>query len=229
MNGFEQNFENNLDYLFKKIIQTFLEVENDLVNQVPQSPKTKKLIERLDESFDELTNREIYNNENKWLYENFLNARKARSGTNQMFSEWVDFMFEEVEFLNSKSKFILFNKENDTWQIDLPQYIIDGIGKTENLIVGKGMDELLNIISKNGKSAKLMMSTFRHDGFEARINLIKTEEKSKHLEPLQKEYRAYYKLDVLYGLEKNQTLWLNEVFSYIFGGKFPEKIWISLA
>lgn len=221
-----------LQNLFNNLIQTYMEIEHELVNQVPQSEEIKKLIERLNESFQELTDHSLYNNENNWLYDTFLNAGKARSGTNQMFSDLVDIMFEEEEFLNSKSKFILLNKENDNWQIDLPQYLISGFGTKENLMVGQSMDELLNIISKNGKSAKILVSTFRHDGFEARISLIKIEENLKQInqqETLKINYRASYKLDVLNGLEKNQTIWLNDVFSYIFGGKFPEKIWLSLS
>jgi hypothetical protein len=98
INENETDSQFKLEYLFKKLIQTYMNIEFELVNQVPQSEEIKKLIERLNESFQELTDHSLYNNENNWLYDTFLNAGKARSGTNQMFNNLLDSMLADEDF-----------------------------------------------------------------------------------------------------------------------------------
>jgi hypothetical protein len=126
---------------------------------------------------------------------------------------------------------LIFNKENGIWYIDLPEFIELGLGNKNNLMMVDGADTFLDKISNNGTTVKVKVSTKKYDGFEARISMINKGMNQDLL--VQKghapvDYGAYYKLDVFNGAQSDHILWLCPVTEYVFGGSYPEKIWINV-
>jgi len=226
----QNHYENNLEKLFRKLLHTYLFMESELKKQIPQSENTKQLLETLDKDYDNLMSNHLYSLENQGLYNSLKEVNKVRWNMDQVFSDLLDTMLtedeEEEKFKNAKAKNLSFYNENGKWYIDLPYYLNNGFGRKENLIVGNGVDEFLNIISKNSASVQVFVSIIRYDGFEARLSLIKRD--INQIDYPKFENGAYYKLDVFNGFEKNQIMWLSDIFKYVFGGHFPNKIWIRV-
>jgi hypothetical protein len=230
MNEDQNPYENNLEKLLQKLIHTYLFMESELKKQIPQSENTKQILETLNKDYDNLMFNHLYSHENKWLYNSLKEVNKVRWNMDQVFSDLLDTMLtedeEEEKFKNATDKNLSFYNENGKWYIDLPYYLNNISGRKENLIVGNGVDEFLNIISKNSASVQVFVSTSRYDGFEARLSLIKRD--INQIDYPKFENGAYYKLDVFNGFEKNQIMWLSDIFKYVFGGHFPNKIWIKI-
>ena len=198
--------------------------------------RCNQIIQEINKFYDAIFELNFHELEEKdlWLYYNLKDAHKARIGMNQVFSNITDELLNEIEqenFTKSGSKELMFYKENGIWYIDLPHFLNNGLGTKANLMMVDGADTFLDKLSNNGNSVKVKVSTSRYDGFEARISLKERGKNQALLDQIghaQVEYGAYYLLDIFKGFEANDVMWLCPVTEYVFGGKYPEKIWLSV-
>ncbi|MDI9357418.1 MAG: hypothetical protein QM528_00550 [Phycisphaerales bacterium] len=119
-----------------------------------------------------------------------------------------------------------FIKESHTWYIDLPDFIEQGLGSKANLMMVQGADTLLDRLSNNGNKITLTFSTHEFPSYEYVIHKKMMGIDKEYLDRIGHapvEYGAYYKLD-----EWNHTLWLCPVTEYVFGGNYPEAIYIKV-
>lgn len=111
-----------------------------------------------------------------WLYDNLKNAHKSRIGMNHVFNHLTDKYMDELDedekererFKREGTKTLLFNKENGTWYIDLPDFLEMGLGTKSDLMMVDGADTFLDKLSKNSNAVKVFVSLHKYDGFEAR-------------------------------------------------------------
>ena len=117
-----------------------------------------------------------------------------------------------------------FYKDDEGWFIDLPEFIEAGLGTKANLAMVCGSDKLLDILSE-GKNEVFINADENY--FEGSEELVKTSigadvsELEKYNHPIQ--FGAYY-----FSEERNHQLWLCPVAVYVFNGKYPEKIYLSV-
>jgi hypothetical protein len=118
-----------------------------------------------------------------------------------------------------------FNKEKGTWYIHLPEFLDAGLGTKDNLMMVAGADTFLDFLAQGKKSVKVFISL---DDFEGRqFHLIKKGigMDKAYLDSVghpEVEYGAYYTVQ-----ENQHELWLCPVTEYVFGGGYPDEIFIS--
>ena len=119
-----------------------------------------------------------------------------------------------------------FTKENKIWYADLPEFIEQGLGTKDNLMMVAGADTLLDTLSGNTNKVSVIMSKVKFDGFTD--TLVKTRDglDKKYLDAIGHapvDYGAYYK-----ALERNHDLWLCPVTEYVFDGGYPDNIYLQI-
>lgn len=118
-----------------------------------------------------------------------------------------------------------FNKEAGAWYIDIPGFIEQGLGSKGNLMMVAGADTLLDILSNNGDEVTI---EFDENDFEGSEDVLlytgrgMNEEELKIVNHPEVDYGGYY-------ISKNRQhpLWLCPVAEMLFGGHYPEKIFIK--
>jgi uncharacterized protein YegL len=119
-----------------------------------------------------------------------------------------------------------FYKEQGTWYIDMPAYLEAGLGTKANLMMVAGADTFLEKLSNHGTEVTVHIETAP---FEDQTHALKKIGMGKDQELLDAvghapvDYGAYYKADV-----DGHILWLCPVTEYVFGGDYPEHIYIHV-
>lgn len=107
-----------------------------------------------------------------------------------------------------------FYKDNQGWFIDLPEFIENGYGTKSNLAMVAGADKMLDRLSEGGNGITLEISETPFDGAEA---------------TLKKSGFCLYGENYIFSSEtvKEFKVWLCPVTKYVFGGKYPNIIYIK--
>jgi von Willebrand factor type A domain len=119
-----------------------------------------------------------------------------------------------------------FYKELGTWYIDLPAYLEAGLGTKANLMMVAGADIFLDQLSNHGTEVTVHMETapYAEQSFALKkIGIGKDQELLDTVGHAPVEYGAYYKAD-----RNGHILWLCPVTEYVFGGDYPDNIYIHV-
>ena len=221
------------------LLQNYIYLESSALSN--NKDKSLQIIKEIDKTYDKIIHDLKFHEIRKsdlWLYNNLKHAHKARTGMNHILNHLTDKLMDELNeekketerFKREGTKTLLFNKESGIWYIDLPDFLEMGLGTKSDLMMVDGADTFLDKLSKNSIAVKVFVSLHKYDGFEARISMINKGMNQDLL--VQKghapvDYGAYYKLDVFNGAQSDHVLWLCPVTEYVFGGNYPDKIWIN--
>lgn len=120
-----------------------------------------------------------------------------------------------------------FYKENELWYIDLPEFIEAGLGSKNNLLMVDGADRLLDILSNNTDSVQVEFGDEEFDGYTHTLTKFIIGMNRKLLEDVGHapvDYGAYYAVEELNGMR----IWLCPVTMYVFGGQYPNTIYLKV-
>ncbi len=125
-------------------------------------------------------------------------------------------------------KRIRFIKEVGLWYADLPDFLEQGLGTKNNLLMVDGADTFLDLLSENGEDVTLDISETEFAGYQAKLRKISLGKNQALLdnvghEPV--EYGAFYEVSELDGKSFSHRLWLCPVTEYVFG-RYPEEMWV---
>jgi hypothetical protein len=127
-----------------------------------------------------------------------------------------------------------FYKENGMWYIDLPEFLEAGLGTKNNLLMVAGADTLLNILTDDGTEAVIEFGDERFDGCNVQLDMNEMGKDQALLDAVGHapvDYGAYYSAynTQWLGYEfKLSSVWLCPVTEYVFGGKYPERIYLRV-
>lgn len=127
-----------------------------------------------------------------------------------------------------------FYKENGMWYIDLPEFLEAGLGTKNNLLMVAGADTLLNILTDDGTEAVIEFGDERFDGCNVQLDMNEMGKDQTLLDAVGHapvDYGAYYSAynTQWLGYEfKLSSVWLCPVTEYVFGGKYPERIYLRV-
>ncbi len=119
-----------------------------------------------------------------------------------------------------------FYKENNTWYIDLPDFLELDLGTKSNLMMVDGADQFLDYLSCNKSEVIIKISTEKFDDYS---NSLIAESSGINQELLSVlghapvDYGMYYTVPEL----NNHRLWLCPVTEYVFNGQYPKLIYIK--
>ncbi len=119
-----------------------------------------------------------------------------------------------------------FYKENGIWYIDLPQFLNAGLGTKANLMMVAGADTFLDMLSDNFKPITFQIETIDFEGREFTLDkqyIGKDQDLLDAVGHAPVEYGAYY-----LARENNHIMWLCPVTEYVFGGGYPDTIYIKV-
>jgi len=125
-------------------------------------------------------------------------------------------------------KKLRFYKENTAWYIDLPEFLEKGLGTKNNLLMVDGADLLLDYLSRDGNEIELFISDTKEEGYTIIEHLHKTGE-GLNLQLLDEVGHApvdsgmYYQTTTVTHIDH---VWLCPVTKYVFGGIYPDNIYI---
>ncbi len=127
-------------------------------------------------------------------------------------------------------KRIRFIKEIGLWHADLPEFLEQGLGTKNNLLMVDGADTFLDLLSKNGKEVTLDINEEEFPGYQAKMEKVMMGKNQELLdsvghEPV--EYGAYYEVMELDGKSFSHRLWLCPVTEYVFGD-YPMEMWVRV-
>ena len=125
-------------------------------------------------------------------------------------------------------KRIRFIKEVGLWYADLPEFLEQGLGTKNNLLMVDGADTFLDLLSGNGEEVTLDISETEFAGYQAKMGRISWGKNQELLddvghEPV--EYGAYYEVSELDGKSFSHRLWLCPVTEYVFR-RYPKEMWV---
>jgi hypothetical protein len=129
------------------------------------------------------------------------------------------------------TKTISFYKEAGIWFADLPAFLEANLGTKANLMMVDGADTFLDLVSNNQGKATLKLSTEEFVDADAKLTKIRIGMNKGLLDNIGHalvDYGAYYHIDRIKGDKINHQLWLCPVTEYVFGGGYPETIFIKL-
>ena len=124
-----------------------------------------------------------------------------------------------------------FYKENSNWYADLPEFLEAGLGTKNNLLMVDGSDTLLDFLSGNASAVTINISTTAFtgyntvlvkEGFGMNIGLLNA------IGHAPVNYGAYYNMSHFKELCFSHRLWLCPVTEYVFGGSYPDEIYIQV-
>lgn len=124
-----------------------------------------------------------------------------------------------------------FNKEAGTWYIDLPQFLEAGLGDKGNLMMVAGADTFLDILSNNGETVTVQIELSAFNGQHARLEKQSIGMDKELLDSIghpEVDYGAYYTVTEYQNQPFNHELWLCPVTEYVFGGGYPDTIFIKV-
>jgi hypothetical protein len=119
-----------------------------------------------------------------------------------------------------------FYKEEGTWYIDLPAYLEAGLGTKANLMMVAGADTFLEKLSNQGSEVTVHIETapYAEQTYALKkIGMGKDQELLDAVGHAPVEIGAYYKADT-----DGHILWLCPVTEYVFGGDYPNHIYIHV-
>lgn len=120
-----------------------------------------------------------------------------------------------------------FIKKNGLWYIDLPEYIEQGLGTQNNLLMVDGADTFLDVLSNNGSHIIVKFSNTPFIDYTHKLNKIKIGLNKNLLKAIGHaivDYGAYYIVEQL----NNHQLWLCPVAEYVFQGEYPNTIYLKI-
>ncbi len=127
-----------------------------------------------------------------------------------------------------------FYKENGMWYIDLPEFLEAGLGTKNNLLMVAGADTIINILTDDGTEAVIEFGDERFDGCNVQLDMNEMGKDQALLDAVGHapvDYGAYYSAynTQWLGYEfKLSSVWLCPVTEYVFGGKYPERIYLRV-
>ena len=127
---------------------------------------------------------------------------------------------------NNQSMTHRFYKEAGTWYIDLPAYLEAGLGTKANLMMVAGAEIFLDQLSNHGTEVTVHIETapFAEQTYALKkIGMGKDQELLDAVGHAPVDYGAYYKAD-----QNGHILWLCPVTEYVFGGDYPDHIYIHV-
>jgi hypothetical protein len=119
-----------------------------------------------------------------------------------------------------------FYKEHGTWYIDLPSFLEAGLGTKANLMMVCGADTFLDHLSNRGSEVTVHIETapYAEQTYALKkIGMGKDQELLDAVGHAPVETGAYYKAD-----KNGHILWLCPVTEYVFGGDYPNQIYIHI-
>jgi hypothetical protein len=128
-------------------------------------------------------------------------------------------------------KVLGFNKEDGIWYVDIPEFLEQGLGSKNNLMMVDGADTFIDILSENGYNVTLKISTQPFEGYQTKMKKFKKGLNKQLLDLIGHapvDYGAYYMVSELNGNPFNHQLWLCPVTEYVFGN-YPEEIYTAVA
>lgn len=120
-----------------------------------------------------------------------------------------------------------FYKENKLWYIDLPEFLEAGLGTKNNLLMVDGADTLLDILSNNSDSVQVQFGNEEFEGYTHKLDKLIIGMNKDLLDAVGHaavSYGAYYNVNEIEG----HTVWLCPVTEYVFGGHYPENIYLKV-
>ena len=121
-----------------------------------------------------------------------------------------------------------FYKENGIWYIDLPEFLEQGLGTKANLMMVDGADTFLDFLSNNGNEINV---EFSHETFEGQTYTLIAQHTGINQELLTEIGHAPVNYGMYYNVLEldNMQLWLCPVTEYVFGGTYPNKIYVRVS
>ena len=232
----ETNSTENLKDFLSRILEIYRQIEFKLIRKESNQTRVQELINDLDKAFDEIHDKDLFNQDTMWLRNTLSNAKKNRQmseGSADAMNQLTDQLMDEMEDERLKNvKYELFYKENGMWYISLPEFINKGLGNKNNLLMVDGSDTFLDILSGYEPNAtpdntKISLVLCDQEFLGCTYTLTKIDNgldqdllnKVGHA-PV--DYGAYYMVEEIPG----HKLWLCPVTEYVFDGVYPEKIFL---
>ena len=232
----ETNSTENLKDFLSRILEIYRQIEFKLIRKESNQTRVQELINDLDKAFDEIHDRDLFNQDTMWLRNTLSNAKKNRQmseGSADAMNQLTDQLMDEMEDERLKNvKYELFYKENGMWYISLPEFINMGLGNKNNLLMVDGSDTFLDILSgyepnttPDSTKISLVLCDQEFLGCTHRLTKI---DNGLNQDLLNKvghapvDYGAYYMVEEIPG----HKLWLCPVTEYVFDGIYPEKIFL---
>ena len=151
-------------------------------------------------------------------------------------SDMADRDMQELDNIKQLKKMTVtkkFYREDGRWYIDLPEFIELGLGNKNNLLMVDGADTLLDILAGNkpnksadGTEVNVIFGNEPFDGHTHTLNkkvMGKNQSLLDYLGHAPVDYGAYYDVKELDG----HQVWLCPVTEYVFGGGYPETIYLK--
>jgi hypothetical protein len=132
--------------------------------------------------------------------------------------------------LRPQTKTMSFYKETGLWYADIPEFLELGLGTKANLLMVDGSDSFLDFLSGNGHSVGIKMSTQPFRGHQFELTKIKNGLNKKLLNAIGHapvDHGAYYTVKSNLNDDFQHILWLCPVAEYVFGGVYPQHIFIT--
>ena len=232
----ETNSTENLKDFLSRILEIYRQIEFKLIRKESNQNRVQELINDLDKAFDEIHDRDLFNQDTMWLRNTLSNAKKNRQmseGSADAMNQLTDQLMDEMEDERLKNvKYELFYKENGMWYISLPEFINMGLGNKNNLLMVDGSDTFLDILSgyepnttPDSTKISLVLCDQEFLGCTHRLTKINNGLNQDLLNKVGHapvDYGAYYMVEEIPG----HKLWLCPVTEYVFDGIYPEKIFL---
>ena len=118
-----------------------------------------------------------------------------------------------------------FYKDEEGWFIDLPEFLEAGLGTKGNLAMVAGSDLLLDELSSQGNDITLEISDESFDGYEHHLIVeefgMDVDELIEYGHPI--EIGGYYIRE-----SDGFRIWLCQVTKWVFGGEYPNDIYVRV-
>jgi hypothetical protein len=124
-----------------------------------------------------------------------------------------------------------FYKEDGMWYIDLPEFLEACVGTKANLLMVAGADTFLDLLSKNTHKVSLVFSTTDFPYALCKLNKLHLGMDKEYLDKIGHapvDYGAYYDVVEMNKEPFQHKLWLCPVTEYVFGGNYPDVIYVKV-
>ena len=124
-----------------------------------------------------------------------------------------------------------FYKEEGMWYIDLPEFLQAGLGTKANLLMVAGADTFLDLLSNNTHKVSLVFSTTDFPYSLCKLNKLHLGMDKEYLDKIGHapvDYGAYYDVVEMNKESFQHKLWLCPVTEYVFGGNYPDVIYVKV-
>ena len=124
-----------------------------------------------------------------------------------------------------------FYKEEGMWYIDLPEFLQAGLGTKANLLIVAGADTFLDLLSNYTHKVSLVFSTTDFPYSLCKLNKLHLGMDKEYLDKIGHapvDYGAYYDVVEMNKEPFQHKLWLCPVTEYVFGGNYPDEIYVKV-